>query len=181
MSPVEFLSHLKKQAQDGVLPECYLFWGGFLSQWCASPFTVDGVRFPTAEHYMMAEKAKQFNNNAAYNEILSTPYPKSAKEIGRSLPSYDDSVWSSVRYQVVIAGNIAKFTQNESLKKNLLDTGDKILVEASPYDAIWGISLSEDNPAAANPLQWKGLNLLGFALMEVRKTLGRASRPTMIE
>ncbi|WP_444942547.1 NADAR domain-containing protein [Microbulbifer sp. ZKSA004] len=57
------------------------------------------------------------------------------------------------------------------LKQFLLNTEDRVLVEASPVDRIWGIGLAQDNSASENPNDWKGLNLLGFALMEVRARL----------
>jgi len=171
MSPEEFLEKLKDESRSGTPPDCHLFWGGFLSQWSPSPFSVKGVRFPTAEHYMMSEKAKFFGDNVAYEKVLATPYPKSAKEIGRAVRLYDDSAWSRVRYEIVVAGNLAKFTQNEILKSKLLDTADTVLVEASPYDTVWGIGLAEDDHRATNPLQWRGRNLLGFAIMDVRQRL----------
>lgn len=68
-------------------------------------------------------------------------------------------------------GNFLKFSQNEKLKEFLLSTDNKIIVEASPYDAIWGIGMLETDRDAQNPLLWKGENLLGFALMEVRNEL----------
>jgi len=169
--PARLLADLKKNSRIGIYPECHLFWGGFLSQWLVSSFVIDGVNFPTAEHYMMAEKAKTFGDTLAYEKIMNTEHPRSAKEIGRSVQSYDDSIWAEVRYAVVVAGNIAKFTQNNHLRKSLLDTGRKTLVEASPVDTVWGIGLHEDNPKATNPLHWKGSNLLGFALMDVRDKL----------
>ncbi|MDJ0633261.1 MAG: NADAR family protein [Xenococcaceae cyanobacterium MO_188.B29] len=75
------------------------------------------------------------------------------------------------RSPIVVKGNLAKFSQKEALKEFLLNTKERILVEASPRDRIWGIGLGQNNPDAANPYQWQGLNLLGFALMEVRDIL----------
>lgn len=90
------------------------------------------------------------------------------KKLGRKVRNYDDSIWKEKRYDVVVKGNIAKFSQNEKLRSFLLSTGSKILVEASPKDTIWGIGLEESSPDALSPRKWQGENLLGFALMEVR-------------
>ena len=72
---------------------------------------------------------------------------------------------------IVVAGNLAKFEQNVALERYLLGTGDAVLVEASPRDRIWGIGMGASNPDAQNPERWRGGNLLGFALMEVRARL----------
>lgn len=93
------------------------------------------------------------------------------KKLGRKACDYDDEVWKEKRFDVVVKGNIAKFSQNEKLLDSLLSTGDKILVEASPKDTVWGIGLDESSSEAIQPLKWIGENLLGFALMEVRDIL----------
>ena len=124
----------------------------------------------------MAEKAKTFGDDDAYSRVLTSSHPSSAKQIGREIKSYDDAVWSKARYAVVVAGSVAKFTQNIDLKESLLETGDKVLVEASPFDPIWGIGLGAEDPMASNPLHWKGDNLLGFALMDAREAIGSASQ-----
>lgn len=93
------------------------------------------------------------------------------KKLGRKVRNYDDVTWKEKRFDVVVKGNIAKFSQNEKLQNFLLSTGDKILVEASPKDTVWGIGLDESSPEAIQPSKWKGDNLLGFALMEVRDIL----------
>ena len=80
-------------------------------------------------------------------------------------------VWKSARFDVVVKGNLAKFSQNERLKSYLLSTADRIIVEASPKDDVWGIGLEESAIDVINPRKWKGTNLLGFALMEVRDLL----------
>lgn len=80
------------------------------------------------------------------------------------------------KYSIVLNGNWRKFSQNRDLREFLLSTGDSVLAEASPYDGIWGIRLAADAEDARNPLKWKGDNLLGFALMEVRDELRRVTQ-----
>ncbi|WP_431217369.1 NADAR family protein [Puia sp. P3] len=80
-------------------------------------------------------------------------------------------MWDKHKFDLVVAGNYHKFSQNEQIREFLLASGDKVLVEASPRDRIWGIGMGGDNPAAGIPSKWKGENLLGFALMEVREKL----------
>lgn len=99
--------------------------------------------------------------------------PKEIKALGRKVRGFDESVWNKVKYSIVLNGNFRKFTQNPKLREFLLSTGENILVEASPYDAIWGIRMSANNENAQNPMKWKGQNLLGFALMEVRDEIRR--------
>ena len=125
---------------------------------------------------MMAWKAKVScdDNNATLNKILAAKSPSEAKKLGRSIPHINWSVWNEAKVNVVIQGNIHKFSQHSDLAQFLRESGDKILVEASPNDNIWGIGMGRDNPNAQNPARWgKGDNLLGFALMEVRDRLFR--------
>ncbi|MBC6469870.1 NADAR family protein [Actinomadura alba] len=159
------------------LPEFVLFWGGkqahgigksCLSQWYPSPFTVDGVGYPTAEHFMMTGKARLFGDAEAEARILADPDPGKAKAAGRTVRGFDETVWVEHRYDIVVAGNRAKFGTPGRLRNFLLSTSGKVLVEASPYDTIWGIGLGEQQPESLRPSQWRGLNLLGFALMDVR-------------
>ncbi|MEV5706274.1 NADAR family protein [Actinoallomurus sp. NPDC052274] len=168
--------------EQGELPELLLFWGhrppkgggvgkGCLSQWYPAPFTVDGVRYATAEHYMMAGKARLFGDAAAEQRVLADDDPGKAKGAGRKVRGFDEDVWSEHRYGLVVAANEAKFGQHSGLRNFLLATGDRVLVEASPYDTVWGIGLSASQPEAARPSAWRGLNLLGFALMDVRTAL----------
>ncbi|WP_084717294.1 NADAR family protein [Xenorhabdus poinarii] len=126
---------------------------------------------PSAEHYMMAEKARLFNDAEALIKIINAKTSGAAKAYGREIQGFDQSVWDEHRLKIVIEGNLAKFSQNKSLAEFLLNTGDKILVEASPVDRIWGIGLAEDTVNIHNPLTWNGLNLLGIALMAVRDKL----------
>jgi ribA/ribD-fused uncharacterized protein len=142
-----------------------------LSQWFLSPFVVDGTSYPTAEHFMMASKARMFGDTDAEAAILRTRQPAQAKELGRAVRGFDEHVWREQRLSIVIAASVAKFGQNSALREFLLGTKDRVLVEASPRDRIWGIGLAADDPRALDPYSWRGLNLLGFALMEARERL----------
>lgn len=164
--------------------EYLFFWGhqpcndglinkACLSQWWFSDFIKEGVKYATAEHYMMANKAKLFNDMDVFEKIITKPFPKDVKDLGRQIKNFDASIWNANKYEIVKAGNYLKFSQNESLKQFLIHTKNKVLVEASPVDAIWGIGMSEDDPKAKNPIEWRGENLLGFALMEVRNELNK--------
>ena len=169
--------------QRGLRPRWGFFWGHvpskdgtvtkscFSQWWSGHPFVVDGVRYATAEHFMMAEKARLFRDNDTLTEILAARSPALAKKLGRQVTSFDDKVWLRHRWDIVVQGNTAKFAQHEALRTFLLLTGDRVLVEASPYDRIWGIGMAATDPNVEKPESWKGLNLLGFALMEVRSRL----------
>ena len=158
------------------------FWGhrpradgrvgpGCLSQWWPSPFDVDGVRYDTAEHYMMWRKAMLFGDEATAGRVLHAGHPQRAKNLGREVRDFDESVWEAHRFGTVVAGSTAKFGAHDDLRAYLVGTGDRVLVEASPVDAVWGVGLAADDERVADPGRWRGLNLLGFALMEVREAL----------
>ena len=141
------------------------------SQWWMSEFEVDGLNYPSAEHWMMAEKARLFKDDEILQKILKTSIPAEAKKFGRQVRNFDKATWEKECFEIVKQGNIHKFSQNEDLKTYLLNTHDRIIVEASPRDRIWGIGLSQKNDKAMHPPQWRGRNLLGFVLMEVREEL----------
>lgn len=168
--------------QQGLLPEFLLFWGhrpskngginkSCLSQWFEASFVIDGATYHTAEHYMMASKARLFDDAATCAQILATQTPHEAKALGRKISGFDDEKWNAARFDIVVQANIAKFSQNQALAHFLLSTRHKVLVEASPMDAVWGIGLAAEDPRAQNPGSWEGLNLLGFALMAARAHL----------
>lgn len=176
------LEDLLRAVRSGIIPTYLFFWGHkplpngeigkpCFSQWWPSPFSIDGVSYPTAEHFMMAEKARLFGDEDASARILRALSPKEAKELGKKVKGFNEQVWVEARFRLVVAGNLAKFGQNGELGKYLLGTEDKVLVEASPVDRIWGIGLSADDEKVNNPEKWRGLNLLGFALMDVRQRL----------
>ncbi|EAD0693564.1 NADAR family protein [Listeria monocytogenes] len=152
-------------AEDGKISKsCF-------SQWWICSFKVDGVEYNCAEQFMMAEKAKLFNDMEMREKILAAKHPKQAKDFGRLIRGFQEDIWLKNRFNIVMLANQAKFSQNEELKKFLMQTKNRILVEASPVDKIWGIGMAADNKNVENPLYWKGLNLLGFALMAVRDEL----------
>lgn len=141
------------------------------SQWFECPYTVGNITYKTSEHWMMAQKALLFNDHASFNKIINCFKPGEAKEIGRQIIGFDDKIWDDYKYRIVKQGNIHKFNQNPDFADYLLKTDYRILVEASPVDKIWGIGLSKDSPDIKNIYAWRGQNLLGFALMEVRDFL----------
>lgn len=142
-----------------------------LSQWYAAPFEVGCVRYATAEHFMMAEKARLFRDEDALAAVLACDAPREAKACGRAVEGYDDAAWGAARVDAVVRGNLAKFGQHDALRAFLLGTGERVLVEASPRDTIWGVGLGARHPSIPDPARWRGRNLLGFALMAVRDTL----------
>lgn len=174
---------LRAAARKGVRHRFVFFWEpdpklssggagpGVLSQWWPAPFSVDGVRYATAEHFMMAEKARVFGDRATRDRILAARDPSAAKTLGRRVQGFDRELWEERRFGIVVAGNRAKFTQHPDLGAYLAATVGQVLVEASPEDRIWGIGFDADHPAAGDPHRWPGLNLMGFALMTVRSSL----------
>jgi len=178
------ITELKQQLQKGKKFKYLFFWGhrqkiegvvdkSCFSQWFPMGFTLDEVYYKTAEHYMMAEKARLFDESMV-EEILNAKTTKEVKALGRKVKNFDDALWSEKAFDVVVAGNMAKFSQNENLKEFLLSTSKKVIVEASPYDKVWGIGMLADDERATNPAKWNGENKLGFALMVVRDKLQNA-------
>jgi ribA/ribD-fused uncharacterized protein len=158
------------------------FWGnkprpdgsigtGCLSQWWPTAFTVDGITFRSAEHYMMWRKAVLFDDRDSAGRIVAASHPRDAKMLGRRVRNFDERAWDEQRFDIVVQASVAKFGQHEELREFLLGTGRRVLVEASPTDAIWGIGLPATDGRAGDPTRWRGLNLLGFALMQARAAL----------
>lgn len=142
-----------------------------LSQWYPSAFTLGGIRYATAEHYMMAGKARLFDDADALQRILAARIPNEVKAIGREIRGFDEALWRENRQAIVFEGNLGKFSQDPELARYLMGTAPRLLVEASPVDPVWGIGLAEGDANAHSPATWRGLNLLGFALMQVRECL----------
>jgi ribA/ribD-fused uncharacterized protein len=176
------VEELLRALDEGATAKYLLFWGhqpnsdgsvgkGCFSQWFEASFEIDGQRYLTAEHFMMAEKARLFGDGQTRSRVLACRSPAQAKTLGRAVQGFDDVIWEQARVDIVVRANQAKFSQNASLRDYLLATGDRVLVEASPMDRIWGIGLAATDAQALDPRTWRGLNLLGFALMEVRARL----------
>jgi ribA/ribD-fused uncharacterized protein len=147
------------------------FWNGIYSQWYPVSFTIDEFEYNSCEQYMMHQKALLFGDFDTAAQILLTEHPDEQKKLGKLVKGFDRTIWDQNCFSIVYKGNYAKFTQNEYLKQQLLDSGDKVIVEASPYDFIWGIKKSEDDDMINFPSNWQGLNLLGFAIMTVRNQI----------
>lgn len=147
--------------KDGVIKDC-------LSQWYKCRFCVNGRVYSSAEQYMMAQKASLFKDGKSFEMIMEADNPRQCKALGREVKGFDDKKWDEAKYKIVLDANYLKFSQNDELRRFLLSTGDEILVEASPYDKVWGIGMYENNVNATNPALWNGENMLGFALMEAR-------------
>lgn len=173
---------LRKLELRGDCPDFLFFWGhrplrdgrigpGCLSQWWPAPFQVGEVTYPTAEHFMMACKARLFGDEVMASRIIEATSPGYAKALGRAVQGYDEKQWAACRYRIVVEGNTAKFGQHPGLLAYLAATAGRVLAEASPADRVWGIGLAADDSRAGRPSQWEGLNLLGFALMDVRERL----------
>jgi ribA/ribD-fused uncharacterized protein len=187
------------RVRSGARVRYLCFWGhrplpdgrigpGCLSQWWPSPFTVDGVEYATAEHWMMAGKARLFEDAEAERRVLAAGHPAEAKKAGRLVRGFDEAVWERERFGIVVEGSVHKFASDPALRAFLLGTGERsgtgvppaegwgrVLVEASPVDRVWGIGLAADDEAATDPERWRGANLLGFALMTARERLQRAA------
>lgn len=180
------LDSLRAAAAAGRAFRYHFFYGhrrepdGVFSQWWPCEFEVDGQRYTSAEQFMMAGKARLFGDAAALAAILATDDPAACKRLGRAVRGFDETAWASARFDLVVAGNLAKFGQSDRLGAILRATGGAVLVEASPTDRIWGIGLAASDPRAGDPATWRGQNLLGFALVAARARLsatGAGRRP----
>lgn len=141
---------------------------GYLSNWYLSEFLVDGILFSSMEQYMMYKKAEYFKDEIIAAEILKTNDVAYIKSLGRSVAGYNDNYWNGIRQIVIYTGLIAKFSQNEQLKAQLLATDNAVLAECAARDRIWGIGISMTDPDRFDRDKWNGQNLLGYALMMVR-------------
>ena len=144
---------------------------GFLSNWYLSEFTAEGRRFTSMEQYMMYKKAQTFRDQEAAEKILEISDVSRIKQLGRQVRNYEEFMWEGRRQLIVYRGLLEKFGQNETLKKRLKNTGESLLAECAVQDKIWGIGLSMQDGRRLTPSLWRGRNLLGFALMEVREQL----------
>jgi ribA/ribD-fused uncharacterized protein len=148
------------------------FWGEApFSQWCDSTFVIDGITYSCTEQWMMAEKARLFGDTETLALIMEAQLPSDQKKLGRKVKGFNVDKWNAVAKDVVYKGNYAKFTQNPAMKECLLATIGTTLVEASPYDKIWGIGMSAFDAMGRSREEWKGLNWLGEVLTQLRNDL----------
>ncbi|MFC4305334.1 NADAR family protein [Cohnella boryungensis] len=176
------IDSLRDECRKGRTFKYVFFWGhtppedgsvtkSCFSQWWMEPFRVEGTEYSCSEQYMMAEKARLFKDDEMLDAILRAQHPKEMKAFGRAVRNFDKDIWDSRCYGIVLRGSMAKFSSHPGMGDYLKSTKNRILVEASPRDRIWGIGMGQNNPAAENPLLWRGRNLLGFALTEARDAL----------
>lgn len=147
---------------------------GFLSNWYQSEFEVDGKKFTSCEQFIMYQKCKILGEYYLANQIMSTDDPAVQKELARNTAKYNERLWAGRRQAVAVRGLYAKFSQNEELKEKLLATNDAYLVEASWTDRTWACGISMKSEDRKEMTKWRGANILGFALMEVRNMLGNS-------
>jgi ribA/ribD-fused uncharacterized protein len=152
------------------------FWNGIYSQWHPSRFSIAGIEYNCCEQYMMAMKALTFNDQESYDMIMYANNPRDQKAFGRRVKGFDTERWNEVCREFVYQGNLAKFTQNLNFKDELMKTGDKEIVEASPYDAIWGIGMGVDHADIMDKSKWQGTNWLGEAIIRVRETINNNNK-----
>lgn len=176
------VEELVAAVEAGDQPKYLHFWGHtprgdapgpwLMSQWFPVSFRDgSGTTFGSAEHYMMWRKADLFSDAEVAAEVLAARTPAEAKDLGRRVRGFDGGTWDAHRWEVVVTGSVLKFGSDPALRDYLLGTRNRVLVEASPRDRIWGTGLAADDPSADVPAHWQGLNLLGFALMEARERL----------
>lgn len=183
-TPAYSIEQIQRAYTKGVPQTFMLFWKASpasdgqaskscFSQWWFSDFRSAEHVYCCMEQFMMANKAELFEDENIRQQILKSSDPKQIKALGRKVKNFDEKTWNEVKYSIVLNGNFLKFTQDPKLRDFLLSTNDHILAEASPYDRIWGIGMDEKHEHAQIPVKWKGQNLLGFALMEVRDEIRR--------
>ena len=159
-------------------PGFVFFWheyeeNGCFSQWYPADMIIEGIKYVNCEQYMMAKKALAMNDLSYYAIIMHETDPQKIKDYGGEVRNFVFEIWDACNEEILFNGNYAKFSQNPILKQKLLATGNSILVEASPYDPIYGIKMKASDPDATNPNKWKGKNLLGSVLMRVREALNK--------
>ncbi len=149
-----------------------------LSNWYPAQFTVNGVTFCNNEQFMMYCKAKLFGDEEIAKKILQASNPREHKALGRKVKGFSEDVWNAKCELYVQKGCHAKFSQNPHLLRALSDTEGTELVEASPFDRIWGVGLAASDPRIMDKANWLGRNRLGNVLMRVRDELLR-HEPTL--
>ena len=167
---------MKELRPETDINEFIFFWkeneeNGLFATRYRSDMIVEGIHYHSAEQYYMAKKALLFDDIKQYYLIMSETDPKRCKTHGQNIKGFDPEIWNECREQVALHANLWKFMQNPELKAALLATGSKLLVYANPHDPVWGIALRSEDESAMIPGRWKGRNLQGRILMQVRAYL----------
>lgn len=142
------------------------------TQWAYANFKVDGVSYNTAEQFMMAQKAFKFGDSDTFKKIMNVKSPRMQKALGREVKGFNSGVWEAAARDIVYRGNYHKFIQNPEMLNKLKATAGTLLVEASPYDKIWGIGIDVKEAKAGK--KWQGTNWLGEVLTVLRDNLESA-------
>lgn len=170
----QLVEKLDDMFQTDIAERYTFFWNEFeengcFSNWYRCSFVVDGVTYSNTEQYFMAQKALLFRDKVSYAKILKTPDPRACKRLGRDVKPFIPEIWEANKYEIMKAGNRAKFEQNPELRKKMMDTCGTMLAEASPMDKIWGAGLNAEDAKNIPEEQWPGENLLGKILVELRE------------
>jgi ribA/ribD-fused uncharacterized protein len=141
------------------------------SNWYMMLFEHQSIQYNCSEQYMMYKKAMLFKDVDVAEMIMDQGHPRKQKFLGRQVRGYDDQIWMAECENIMVPGLVSKFQQDSYSRNTLLETGDKIIVEASKYDKIWGIGMEETDQRAPFPERWAGKNLLGKVLMKARDVI----------
>jgi ribA/ribD-fused uncharacterized protein len=174
---------LRKAQEGGAEPEPLLFFGGDpshgpnynFSNMSEHPIDIDGAKYATVEHYVQAMKAKEFEDDEVFNKIIKAKTAKAAKAAGNNVKGVVTEVWDSKKDEIMDKATRAKFVQHPELRKQLQESGDKVIGYADPRDTYWGIGTSRDMDKSNIPSKWRGLNKLGGMLMTLRSTFNNES------
>ena len=143
------IEKIKQQFKSEKSSKFLFFWGHTpskdnsvtktcFSQWWQAAFIKDEITYKTAEHFMMAEKARLFDDYEIRKEVIGSSHPAEAKKLGRKVKNFDATAWNECKFSIVKEANMLKFSQHVALREFLLNTKNRVLVEASPVDAILG-------------------------------------------
>lgn len=162
----------------------YVFFFTFkdvFSNWYMSPiwytgsFSKEKIKFDCVEQYMMWAKASFFHNKDIAESILKKNRKNVGekdqayyKRMGRLVSNFDGNRWEAAKEVIVKEGLRLKFAPNTFAYNKLMSYPGKTFVEASPYDAIYGIKMGMWDEGVEDPMNWKGLNLLGQWITDIR-------------
>ena len=130
---------------------------------------VDGTQFPTVEHYFQAMKAKEFKDDEIYEKIVKAKTSKAAKALGKKVKGFEKEIWDSKKDDIMRIGIRTKFVQHPELRKQLQETGERMIGEADARNTYWGIGTSQNSEKSKYPAKWRGQNRIGKILMDLRK------------